>query len=307
MNMNLSNMDRRMNTPLLGVVFILVLATAMLAIAPVHAANTIVKDISPSSGDLGDTVTVTLTVHSDIDQNVDITDDLKGTGLSYVTGTFVVDIVSQTPSDKKGKIEYTLAATASTDHIITFDVKVDTAYAWDDTEITNTVSANFLTSAVIVTASDTFTINQFDSLDKGIGVVQAHSTTAIVGTETGWTLVITIANPFGYIMEDAVITDRFGAEIEIDSVVASVGTVTEKTKGKSDKVFLTWEIGDLAISGTATLTLEISTDLNPAGHQEYTELGEEELNSGATLKFKDDDETQLSAFTGSVTVDVTEP
>ena len=39
------------------------------------------------------------------------------------------------------------------------------------------------------------------------------------------------------------------------------------------------------ISVTATLIFEISTDLNPAGKQEYTSPGCYELNSGAVLKF----------------------
>jgi hypothetical protein len=277
----------------------------MLTVAPVNAIdlNTIEKDISPSSGDLGSIATVTLTVRTD--QDVVVEDDLKETWLSYIVGTFEVDGIPETPYAKKGVIRYTLEATSDTTFVITFDVKVDTAYAWDDVTKTNTATADFEVAATY-SDSDTFTINAFNSLDKGIGDIMDHETTAVVSTETSWTLVIQIdATPIA--MTDAVIKDRFGAEIEVDSYVASQGSVDIKTKGNSDKVFLTWDVGDLGVGESATLTLTVSTDLNPAGHQEYSEAGEDyELNSGATLKFRDGDGTQLSAYTGSILVDVSE-
>ena len=147
--------------------------------------------------------------------------------------------------------------------------------------------------------------------------------------ETQWAVVIDIVNPFDYIMTDTVITDRFGAEIEIDDPFPyniTHGTVSntttedkskgkvkgkpDKRKGTSKKVFLNWTIGDLGPGETARLILLVSTDLNPAGHQEYTtptEPGEYyEMNSGATLKFKDpeQDMMQLSAVTDSIYVTV---
>jgi hypothetical protein len=143
-------------------------------------------------------------------------------------------------------------------------------------------------------------------------------------TETQWAVVIDIVNPFSYTMNDTVITDRFGAEIEIDEPFPysiTHGTVSntttedkskgpakgkpDKRKGTSEKVFLTWEIGDLDPGETARLILLVSTDLNPAGHQEYTSPGIYELNSGATLKFIDPlQDMQLSAVTDSIYVTV---
>ena len=133
-------------------------------------------------------------------------------------------------------------------------------------------------------------------------------------TETQWAVVIDIENPFSYNMTDTVITDRFGAELEIDDEVSIThGTCDYRTKGKSEKVFLTWEIGDLPPGETARLILLVSTDYNPGknnkypdGHQEYTTPGDYELNSGATLKFKDPDQEmmQLSAVTDSIYVTV---
>jgi len=124
-------------------------------------------------------------------------------------------------------------------------------------------------------------------------------------TDVQWALVIDIINPFSYTMTDVVITDRFGAEIEIDEIVSYThGTVTFMTRGKSEKVFLTWEIGDILPGETARLILLVSTDLNPKGHQEYSEPGIYELNSGATLKFIDPEDVQLSAYTDSIYVTV---
>jgi len=302
-------MDRRMNA-YLGTFFILVLALSLLAIAPVSSIpdKIITKSLDPDEGGLGTVVTVTLTIEgTGDDESVIVTDALKGTGFSYIPLS-----ASITPtSTKKGLIRFDLTEDAE----ITFEVKVTEAYAWDDMVIENEANALW-SDGTEDSATAEFTIKAFESLDKGVGDDLAHETNAILGENTEWTLHITADNPFGFIMEDAVIKDRFGAEIEIDGDYeagvwytdgATQGRWQYKTKGNSDKVFLTWEIGDLAISGTATLTLEISTDLNPAGHQEYTELGEEVLNSGATLKFIDpDQDMQLSAYTGSITVDVEE-
>ncbi|NIS83363.1 MAG: hypothetical protein GTO14_24925 [Anaerolineales bacterium] len=75
--------------------------------------------------------------------------------------------------------------------------------------------------------------------------------------------------------------------------------------GKTDKVHLFWYIGDLLPGETARIIILVSTDLNPAGQQEYTEPGVYEMNSGATLKFTDPlQDTQLSAMTGSIYVTV---
>ncbi|MFW9820079.1 MAG: FG-GAP-like repeat-containing protein, partial [Candidatus Thorarchaeota archaeon] len=143
-----------------------------------------------------------------------------------------------------------------------------------------------------------------DFIEEQIG----ETLTIEVATETQWALVIEVTNPFSYTMTDTRITDRFGAEIEIDEPFPSSithGTASYYTKGKSAKVFLTWDIGDLLSGETARLILLVSTDLNPAGHQEYTSSGIYDLNSGATLKFIDpEQDMQLSAVTDSIDVEV---
>ena len=125
-------------------------------------------------------------------------------------------------------------------------------------------------------------------------------------TETQWAVVMDIINPFPYTMTNTIISDRFGAEIEMDEeVLVTHGTYDITTKGKSEKMFLNWNIGDLESGETARLILLVSTDLNPAGIQEYSSPGIYELNSGATLKFIDpEQDMQLSAVTDSIYVTV---
>jgi hypothetical protein len=123
-------------------------------------------------------------------------------------------------------------------------------------------------------------------------------------TDVHWVLEFKVTNLFNYKIEDTIIKDNFGGEIEIDEILLQThGDLTITLKGKTQKVQLLWEIGDLDPGETAKLILHISTDLNPAGHQEYTTPGIYELNSGATLKFFDPVQgKQLSKSTDSIYV-----
>ena len=142
--------------------------------------------------------------------------------------------------------------------------------------------------------------------------------TATVGEDVHWLIKIEVRVPssgppnYGGSIENVVVKDRFGAEIEIDDMGDPTvngdpdGVAYYTTKGKSEKVFLTWEIGTLEPGDTATLILEISTDQNPSRWhwQEYTSPGCYELNSGAVLKFTYEGK-QYSAHTDPITVKVT--
>lgn len=134
--------------------------------------------------------------------------------------------------------------------------------------------------------------------------------TAPLGTDVEWSMGITVELPddWGGDVENVVVYDRFGAEIEIEEpfpVCISQGTVSYTTKGKSEKAFLKWEIGTLSPGDTACLEILISTDLNPAGKQEYTSPGCYELNSGAVLKFTFEGK-KYSAHTHPIIVQVEE-
>ena len=71
--------------------------------------------------------------------------------------------------------------------------------------------------------------------------------------------------------------------------------------GKSVKVHFEWIIGPMSEGETQTIFLTVSTDTNPAGHQEYTSCGWYDLNSGATVKAMVGG-TQYSAETPSIPI-----
>jgi len=99
-----------------------------------------------------------------------------------------------------------------------------------------------------------------------------------------WTVTITATNTLNSPMSDVVVEDRFGAELRVRLSYVTKGTVTIATHGETRKVSVTWDVGGLASGEPAILVLTVYTDLNPAGHQEYTSPGKYELNSGCVLK-----------------------
>ena len=62
-----------------------------------------------------------------------------------------------------------------------------------------------------------------------------------------------------------------------------------------------WALGP---DGVATLELECETDLNPAGHQEYSDCSNHEFNSGAVLKFLNPAGKQRSFESGGIITSV---
>ena len=127
-----------------------------------------------------------------------------------------------------------------------------------------------------------------------------------------WVMRIAMSNPFSVALENVVITDHFGAELDgqpLADVPVNVEVITH-TRGQSGKdsfetqVRITWCVtGDLLPDGTcaggqlapgdsAYLDLLVYTKTNPSGEQEYTETGAYEIDSGATAKWIDPDGVQ---------------
>lgn len=125
-----------------------------------------------------------------------------------------------------------------------------------------------------------------------------------VGEPVTFLEVIQVHNPSGGDWTSTTVADRWGAEIDVTGAMPSQGTATLSTKGKSEKEFLKWEIGDLGPGETANLVLDAMTDLNPGGKQEYSECGRHEFNSGAVLKFRNPAGKQRSFETGGIVVSV---
>lgn len=113
-----------------------------------------------------------------------------------------------------------------------------------------------------------------------------------VGEPTCFWLRITVTNNTPLPISSVTVKDRLGGDLMLDDWEMTTGTLDTWTKGKSQKVFLTWEnIGTLAPGQSEILDLLVCTDINPGtgnskkpGHQEYTEAGTHCLNSGATAK-----------------------
>jgi len=118
-----------------------------------------------------------------------------------------------------------------------------------------------------------------------------------------WTVTYYVPNTSGDTMYDAVLKDRFGAELNQanpDLNTASHGSVTfEYSTGEMEQLRITWDIGDLPDGTTATLSFDVVTKENPPGKQEYTSPGRKTLNSGAVLKWKDESGYQDSMSTSS--------
>lgn len=111
-------------------------------------------------------------------------------------------------------------------------------------------------------------------------------TTVPLNTNVQWLIAIEFYTTIP--IENVIVTDRLGAELEIDLPFPesiTKGTASYTTQGGSDKVFLTWDVGNVPAETYCALTFWVSTDLNPAGKQEYTSCGCYALNSGATIKY----------------------
>ena len=118
-----------------------------------------------------------------------------------------------------------------------------------------------------------------------------------------WTVTYYVPNTSGDTMYDAVLKDRFGAELDQaypGQYTASHGSVTfEYSTGEMEQLRITWDIGGLPDGTTATLSFDVVTKENPPGKQEYTSPGRKTLNSGAVLKWKDASGQQDSMSTPS--------
>ena len=125
-----------------------------------------------------------------------------------------------------------------------------------------------------------------------------------VGELINFRVFIVVRNTSPNMWARTIVQDRFGAEIAVSGATATHGRVTMSTKGRSEKVFLVWDIGMLPPGGVATLEMETETDLTPDGYQSYTSCSYHDFNSGAVLKFRMPDGKQRSFETGSVVVSV---
>lgn len=111
--------------------------------------------------------------------------------------------------------------------------------------------------------------------------------TCELGVDCAWILRIEVKSTVSD-LNNVLVEETLSADIEVNTAVASHGTVHVDPMGsKPDKSSLniTWTINSLTMGQMAYIVLEISTDLNPAGRQEYTSCGCNNLNSGPRLTY----------------------
>jgi hypothetical protein len=113
-----------------------------------------------------------------------------------------------------------------------------------------------------------------------------------VNTMVGWMFRVYIENPFSEDMTNVVVKERFAKELmvctgcpDIPDPYASQGIMELTMKGKTNWFWLEWDVGTIPSGGYAVLILVMATDMNPKGHQEFTETGDYELNNGAILRY----------------------
>jgi len=304
---------------------ILIVVAVMLAVAMLPSVAmadvSIDKSLSESTASLGDHITVTLEVAVDEDQAPATVVDTLPDPLKYIAGTLIVTGGASTSTTSEDEIVCTLTDDAT--YTITFDVQV-TSTEDEDFDVTNTAT---VTGDDTSTASDsaTLTIEPYAGFEKWIeDCSEADPYNVPTDTDVHWLVGIYVENIDGddiEDMEDVVVKDRLGGDLELDDVEYVDGSIDDRTTGKTEKVHLTWDVGDLADGDEAYLVIDISTDVNTGrgtannpgnsgknpkdGYQEYTDdvCTEHELNSGAVLKFIDPETGfQLSAHTPPITV-----
>lgn len=115
-----------------------------------------------------------------------------------------------------------------------------------------------------------------------------------------WNITYLVTNINDYEISDVIVKDNFGANLNVTLISSTKGDYYQYTNKPGNQYRFKWEIGNMAPLETVSLKLNISTGLNPAGKQEFTEPGLKVLNSGATVKWKDNNGKKDSAETGQI-------
>jgi hypothetical protein len=262
---------------------------------------------------------------------------------TYINGTFYVDGVEVIPTVEKQEISYAIATEG--EYTIDFGVKVTKAY-WEVEEVCNEVVVNNA-SGKIGNATACFNVSAFEDLYKEVEdgptepvIEQKAEWTLKMGVTNNFSYTMNdtkITDRFGgdlmidsinttagnytfeytdYTNKKANVTITNGTGIQIYSGLLNKSGVTIGDEpyefhiswtGRTHKAHFAWTIGPLASGNSTEITINVSTDENPSGKQEYTSTDIHYLNSGATLKFIDEDMMQLSAVTAPIVVEAVLP
>jgi hypothetical protein len=194
----------------------------------------------------------------------------------------------------------------SGDQNITYEVRINRAHAVDTTVSNNVLVEIQLPCFPLMSlgVSDDLLILVYEGAT--LSKAADGPDVVIVGTNVSWEFTFIVKNNFDYDMVDAILKDNFGAELDYipDSVMFNLLTETEivYSKGAMKQVRLEWSIEQIVEGEAYMLQMTVYTKLNPAGMQEYTSPDCYALNSGATLKWYDDQGKKHSLETGSIWV-----
>ena len=163
-----------------------------------------------------------------------------------------------------------------------FNGTIDEVRIWDEALSADDIAASASLRDIVISKELTALVYQ-GSVDPNL-----ENPIVPMATEITFTMEITVVN--GSIVElgNVEVKDPLPAELELVVYPPEEGCVNNvevSTKGKSEKVFIEWDLGYVTDSSPCTLEIEAQTDLNPADHQEYTSTGTYELNGGAALSF----------------------
>jgi hypothetical protein len=302
-----------------AVALMLSLIPATVAMAQVGDIASIEKTFDSESAGLCDHVTGSIVIET-LAASVVVTDEMPE-GLALVNVTVATTGGGGYELDwDENSIEVTLNAVDV--YTVSFEVQVTDVLSYDSIVVTNEATATD-DAGNVDSASDDLELlpytYYFDKtfegawLEDGTNVLQNE---VPLGTKVYFLMYVDGYNSLSVDMVDAYVKDNLGGDITLDEWYTSTGTAgVSKTTGKTEKQHLLWTIGTVASGGSFISDLYVSTDINTgdgngkkaSGHQEYTEAGPHDLNSGATLKFNAGDTGFLcSVSSAAVSITVVE-
>jgi hypothetical protein len=311
-------------------VTLLTIGLAVPASAQIGDIVSITKSFDVDSAGLCDHVTGDIVVETSA-AGVVVTDDMPD-GLALVDVTVTATGGGGYDLDfEEDMLEVTL--NDADEYTISFEVQVTDVLSYDSFFVTNEAIATDDEANTDSASDDLELLPYYDFYKSYAGAwywdvdqwVYIPQDAIPVGTDVHFWMYIDLYNSLSVDMLDVVVKDNLGGDLEIDSwyiwahpdladgyldITPDAGVVT--VTGKTEKVHLNWEAGEIDSGEGFYSDLEVSTDINTGtgngkkgGHQEYTDEVDtvHELNSGATLKFTASD-TGFKCSVGTEPVEI---
>lgn len=274
------------------------------------------KEMSEEEANLTNPIQVSIEISNPstgtTSDTVEIVDDLPNE-MSYVIGSAKIDDISYTPQldiidtpEKHQRLTFTVDGNGK--HNITFEIKINRAYA-TDTIIQNNVSATFKFEYLTETLLDVlFNVTIHPYIGQTISKATDGPEIIPLFTQGNWIFTYIVKNNYDYPMNNSEILDYFGAELDYytDTIIANLLTnpIFTYSTGNQEQLRFKWTLPDITSGEAFMLQVTTYTKMTPNGNpkQLYATLGEYILNSGATLKWYDNNKTKQSLETETISV-----